>query len=265
MKKLIYFAFVITSCILISCSENNEKVPPENSAEYLFTDDFEKGNLTHTENGVIYKSSTSTEVSSKMKKKGTYSLKFLFKGAISGEDSFSEQRISYPNTEELWIKYDLYIPNNYYHRKETGPSNNKFLAIYKNKYTNPGFQVNWSLSPNNTGGSNLSLHRYRNGSEQSTIAPTEKIGDDFITTNDHGKWVKITARVKTPSNSTAADGVMQMWKNGVLVCNETQLNMFGGDSENYMNELYLLGWSNSGFLENTLFYIDDLSLNFSSF
>ena len=58
---------------------------------------------------------------------------------------------------------------------------------------------------------------------------------------------------------------MQMWKDGILVCDETELDMFGGVGENFMNELYLLGWSNSGFTENTNFYIDNLRLNFSTF
>ena len=265
MKKIVIFlgGCIIVSFVLASCSKGNDKIIEK--GESLFFDDFEAGDLSKTENNIYYGASTSTEVSSEMKKDGTYSLKFSYSGVPGGEDSFAEQRMSYPNTEELWIKYDLYIPANYYHRKESGASNNKFLAVYKNEYTQPGFQVNWSLSPNETGGSNLTLHRYRNGEEQSTISPSGGIGDNFLTENDHGKWINITARVKAPGSEGATDGIMQMWKDGILVCDETELDMFGGVGENFMNELYLLGWSNSGFTENTNFYIDNLRLNFSTF
>ncbi len=263
--KFLFFGWMIFSLFFISCSKNSEDMEEEQIKQYLFFDDFETGDLSRTENEVLYRGSTSTEVSLENKKEGTYSLKFLFKSGSSGEDAFSEQRMSYPNTGELWIKYDLYIPTNYSHRQEISASNNKFLAIYKNEYSLPGFQVNWSLSPNGNGGSNLSLHRYRNGTEQSTISPSGGIGDDFITADDHGKWVSITARVKAPSSENTTDGAMQMWKDDVLVCDETALDMFGGNGENFMNKLYLLGWSNSGFAENTIFYIDNLSLNFSPF
>ena len=67
--------------------------------------------------------------------------------------------------------------------------------------------------------------------------------------------------MKAPSSATASDGIMQMWKNGDLVTNETSLDNYGGANENYMDELYLLGWSNSGFTEETIFYLDNLSID----
>ncbi|REH56370.1 polysaccharide lyase-like protein [Tenacibaculum gallaicum] len=249
----------------MSCTKESPKIVEEPSGNILFFDDFEKGDLSQTENNISYGSSTYSSVSNEVKKDGEYSLRFYYKGGPSGEDAFSEQRISYSNTGELWIKYELYIPVNYTHRKENSASNNKFLAVYKNDYRYPGFHVNWSLSPNNTGGSNLTLHRYRNGTEQSTISPSGELGTDFITKNDQGKWIHIMARIKAPSSEKATDGVMQLWKNDVLVCDETALNMYGGINENFMNEMYLMGWSNSGYLEDTVFYIDNLSLNYSAF
>ena len=266
MKKSFLPLSVFLTLFLISCTKEESKIIEEPSENILFFDDFEKGDLSKTENNVSYGSSTYSSVSNKVKKDGEYSLQFYYKGGSPGEDAFAEQRISYPNTGELWIKYDLYIPNNYTHRKEeNSASNNKFLAVYKSDYRYPGFHVNWSLSPNNTGGSNLTLHRYRNGTEQPSISPSGGLGTNFITEDDHGKWIHIMARVKAPSSEEATDGVMQLWKNDVLVCDEKALNMYGGIDENFMNEMYLMGWSNSGYLEDTIFYIDNLSLSYSSF
>ncbi len=227
-----------------------------------FSDNFESGDLSHNANGVSYGTGVNASVTSANKLNGNYSLSFLYKGKPPGQDSFAEQRLSYPQTGELWTQFDLYIPANYYHRSD-GASNNKFLAVYRNQYQFPGFQVNWSLNPNGQGGSNIILHRYRSGSEQGIIAPT--IGKNFLTTADRGKWINIVARVKAPSSASATDGIMQMWKNGVLVTNETSLDNYGGDSKNYMDELYLLGWSNSGFTEETIFYMDNLLINNEAF
>lgn len=228
------------------------------NAEPQFHDTFETGDLSHSANGVSYGGSTSASVSAAAKLNGSYSLSFLFKAKPLGEDSFAEQRMSYPQTDELWVKFDLYIPPNYYHRTDS-PSNNKFLAVYKKDYRYPGFQVNWSLTANGQGGSNIALHRYRSGGEQRILNP--EIGRNFLTSGDRGKWINIIARVKAPSSATAADGIMQMWKNGDLVTNEASLDNYGGENENYMDELYLLGWSNSGFTEDTIFYLDNLSID----
>jgi hypothetical protein len=233
-------------------------------AEPLFTDGLESGSKSHVENGISYSSSDRTSVSTSIKKSGTYSLEFLYPSAALGQDSFAEQRMTYPQTNEIWVKYDLYIPNNFYHRVDS-PSNNKFLAIFRTPYRSPGFQVNWSTSPNGSGGSNLGLYRYRNGSEQTTISPNGNIGNNFLTLEDRGKWVEIIAHVKVPSSSTANDGVMQMWKDGRIVTNETELNNYGGDGENHLTELYLLGWANSGYAEETRFYIDNISVSFEPF
>jgi len=113
MKKSLLPFTIFLTLFLISCTKEEPKIVKEPSEDILFFDDFEKGDLSQTENNVSYGSSTYSSVSNKVKKDGEYSLEFYYKGGPQGEDAFSEQRISYPNTGELWIKYDLYIPNNY--------------------------------------------------------------------------------------------------------------------------------------------------------
>ena len=177
---------------------------------------------------------------------------------MAGSSSWSEQRVHYPQTNDVWIKYDLYIPTNYVHQNASR-TNNKFLAVYRNPYNTLGFQVNWSIDANGSGGSNLKVHRYRNSKEESIISPAG--GKNFLTANDRGKWVSIIAHVKPPTDANTNDGVMQMWKNGVNVCNETNLDDYGGAGNNYTDELYLLGWANSGYAQETIFYIDNLIIS----
>ncbi|WMS86195.1 heparin lyase I family protein [Pleionea litopenaei] len=233
-------------------------LPIASMAEPLFNDGFESGSLNNSSNGVSYVSSKNISVTQEKAKDGSYAMKFSYPAAPLGTDSFSEQRVKYPQTNELWIKYDLYIPDNYYHRMD-GASNNKFLAVFKTDYRSPGFQVNWSLQPNGSGGSSLSIHRYHNGQLQRAFEPSG--GANLITPSDRGTWMTIMAQIKVPSSESANDGVMKMWKNGVLVCNETALNMYGGNGENYTDELYILGWANSGYTEATYFYVDNLLIN----
>lgn len=227
----------------------------------LFQDGFESGTLDHTDNGVSYGSSVYTTVSNERARTGQFALRFEFEGGATGEDAWAEQRLSFPDQTELWVAYDLFVPDNYHHRTESGASNNKFLAIYRAPYTDPGFHLNWSVNPDGNGGSNLALHRYRNGIEQSSRPPTDDLGVGVITAEDRGQWIHIEAFIRVPSSADSEDGVMRMWKDGTLVTDETALNNYGGDDENYFNELYLLGWSNSGFDEDTIVYIDNLTLS----
>ncbi len=222
----------------------------------LFTDGFENGTLSRTaQNGVAWIDSTSTAVSSSVAATGKYSLQFNFAGVPLGEDSFAEQRISMPQKSDYWFKYKLYIPSNYYHRNDDY-ANNKFLAVYQAPYlkTNTGFQVNFSLQPNGSGGSDVEVHHYNGGSE----GPVQLVYRNFITDADKGKWMEVIAEVKVPTSATSKDGVMKLWKNGTQVVNITNLPSWGGSGKNYIDQAYFLGWANSGFAQNTALNIDDV-------
>lgn len=228
-------------------------------ADELFSYGFEKGNLKHSENGVSFRTPKHASVSSNVAKGGAYSLKFFFEKDAPGDYSHAEARIRFPKTSEIWISYDLYVPVNYSHRSNpNGPNNNKFLAVFRSPYS-PTFQVNWSLDKTSSNNSNLKLHRFRNGKEQKIISPSA--GKNILTKAEGGTWHNFQARVKVPSSRNSNDGVMQMWKDGKIVSNETKLDNYGGDGKNYIDELYLLGWSNSGYNQDTYFYIDNIKIS----
>jgi hypothetical protein len=228
------------------------------NATTLFTDGFESGNLSHTENGVAWIDSQSVAVTSSVAASGKYSLQFNFAGVPDGQDSWAEQRISLPQRSDYWFKYKLYIPTNYYHRTQTYEANNKFLAVYQAPYlkTNTGFQVNFSLEPNGSGGSDVEVHHYNGGVE----GPVQLVYRNFITDVDKGKWMELIAEVKVPTSATSNDGVMKLWKNGQQVVNITNMASWGGTGKNYIDQAYFLGWSNSGFTQSTALNIDDVQI-----
>ena len=231
-------------------------------AATLFTDGFETGTLNRTaQNGVAWIDSTSTAVSSSVAASGKYSLQFNFAGVPLGQDSFAEQRITMPRKADYWFRYKLYVPTNYVHRLDDY-ANNKFLAVYQAPYlkVNPGFQVNFSLQPNSSGGSDVEVHHYNGGVE----GPVQVVYRNFITDADKGKWMDLIAEVKVPTSSTSKDGVMKLWKNNTQVVNITNMPSWGGTNGNYIDQAYFLGWSNSGFAQATALNIDDVTIADSS-
>lgn len=224
-------------------------------AGVLFSDGFESGSFASSQNGISWGGGNSTSVSSQRAYNGRYSLRFTFESGRSGDDAFAEQRIRLPQRNEYWFKYRLYIPSNYHHRSD-GASNNKFIAVYRDPYSSPGFQINLTLYPNSSGGSDVRVHYYNNGSEWSP----RSIASKFIDAADKGAWMEVVVQVKVPSSSSSNDGIVRLWKNGKLVGGVTDLASWGGSGENYISEAYLLGWANSGFNEETVLYIDDVAI-----
>jgi hypothetical protein len=76
---------------------------------------------------------------------------------------------------------------------------------------------------------------------------------------DRGALRDFVIRRKRASALGAADGVMQIWKDGVLVHQLLNASLFSAVA-NYYDTGYLLGYANSGFDEVTSFYITKYEL-----
>lgn len=231
------------------------------SAQTLFLDGFESGDRSATQNNIRWiLPGGNISINSLRPRTGSYAMEFRFPARPDGQDSSAEQRIALgASYTDLWIKYDFYVPTNYYHRTQSGAANNKYFAIYRNPYTNPGFQVNFSTQPNGSGGSHLEIHTQDNGREAPVQSPSS--ARNFLTSADAGRWHNLILHIKVPTGPSTNDGVMQLWKNGTQIVNLTNLASWGGTGQNYMDEAYILGWSNSGYTNETIFYVDNFEVS----
>jgi hypothetical protein len=216
-------------------------VPPVvEPAPILFADSFSTG-LSGPQNSVAYGSSVNVStVDGK--------LRFHMRAKPRGEDNMAEQRIQLNRrVQELWVAYDVTVPLNYRHRNDS-PSNNKLIAIYADPYEQPGYQVNFSAWESG-GFSELAFHSYGPGGEQPILFP----GKMFIEAADLGTTFRVVVHV-------AVNGTAQFWKNGILLADYSGL-LTGQVSKPYIDALYLFGWCNSGFDEDTFIDVDNIVIS----
>ena len=257
----------------------------------IFSDDFESGGLNNgvpQENGFFWGASTYVTVSTENPKSGNYSLRFRFLATpeLTG-DSWSEQRFNlggyYP---DMWVKYDLFIPANYVHRivhdgTNAGTNNKGWVDLWTGNYSNPGAEgpqlltqfwaMFWSDTDISqavvTAISNINDVRVLNNNYNGTGEEAGR-GTAFRE-SDKGHWMNIVVHAKYATEANN-DGVYEVWKTdwqgGVSKLIDIQDgNWYGtqpdGSPARGFEQGYLLGWSASGFAEETIFHIDNISFS----
>lgn len=225
------------------------------SVPSLFFDDFESGDGSHTENGVAW-GRNNAGVSDERALSGRYSLRFEFGPDAPGEDSWAEQRVHLgrPMTE-IWVSYDLYVPANYAHRSDS-PSNNKFFALYHSPYSRSGFSMNFTTWSQDGVASELATTYAYERVWGGHVAQRS----DFMRGVDSG-WKHITMHIAIETGPETRDGVIQLWRDGEAMIDITDAHMWGGEGTNFFDEAYILGWSNSGFTERTVLFVDDVRIS----
>ena len=260
----------------------------------IYSTSFESGSISNVkvlQNGFSWGEGTYTSVSSERSKSGNYSLKFRFKATpeLDG-DSWSEQRFNlggyYP---DIWIKYDLFIPGNYVHRtvkpKSTAQTNNKgHIALWAGKYSNPGaegpalltqlWSAHWSDTAISqavtTAISSINDVRVLNNNYND---PGEENGrsSKAIVESDRGHWMTIVIHAKYATTANN-DGVFEIWKtdwkgNTIKLIDIQDGPWYGtqpnGNPARGFEKGYLLGWANSGFEEETILYLDNITFSTS--
>jgi len=225
----------------------------------LFTDNFDNGNWAGSQNGVSWSSGGSNSgipvaPSNIRAYSGTHSVRFVYRSGGPDVDATAEKRVNFGSRSEVWLRFRLYIPLNYNHRN-VNPNNNKFIAIYKTPYSPTQFlHMNFSLSRVNDDTSSVKVHWYKDGREQPPIS-----GGNVITAGDKGNWIEIVANVKAASPAASPNGVARLWKNGTKVMDRSDIAYGKAGEVNTFDQLYLLGWSNSGYDAQTEFFLDDFS------
>ncbi|ALC16847.1 polysaccharide lyase [Desulfuromonas soudanensis] len=244
MTKKIYITFLMILLPLFSA------ISAANALE-LFSDSFESGNLTHTTDGTGWAGSTYTSVVPGEGRTGNYALKFRFIGSAAGTDAHAEQRFVLGfGLTDIYIQYYIKFPSNYLHRIDS-PSNNKFIRLWTETYSDVG-QIGASAMRGNL--SNIFAE-----AQQWECGP---IGEGNLTTSwsltpsDLGKWLRFEWRFKPDTGS--GNGAIEFWVDGIKKFSYTNLNLCDAP---YLKNGYLMGWSNSGFAEQTDIYIDDVTFS----
>lgn len=234
--------------------------------EIFFQDGLESGDLSFTQNGVRWAGSTSVSVNTASPKTGSFGLNFRYSAVPDNSDSFSEQRFSLGgNYPDIWVSYDMHIPANYYHRTQSSSTNNKgFLYMWSGNYGSPdGPMIGPEFWPNGDGTSTASMRVFGPGLDRHLWGACPAA----IKSSDAGKWFKIIAHYKYASSSNN-DGIAQIWKvyddgSIELTCNITNGAWYVSGARGF-DQGYLLGWSNSGFNEETNFQIDNIIMSTTS-
>jgi len=191
-------------------------------------------------------------------------LNFRFQPDPSG-DAMSEQRFGFPRSVQVEMRYRIFVPPNYRHRDARGSDNNKGLFMFwSGPYTAANFACHaehWRTP----GGSQPSLHCYYAGRDYGHSYP----GGRTFETEDGG-WHDVRVFFELAEREGDFGRVIAYWDGAVILDNETAPASGGLDdwrraiphrgAVNFLDQGYLLGWSNSGYDELTVFCVDDFAL-----
>ena len=295
-------ALVIVSAVC--CSGSPTGVPVDTvtasvdttAASALFSDDFE-GFAVGSQpagtgaNGFTWKASNAQTaggdylaISDLITRSGSRSLRFHFAGDSDwSKDAWSEQRFSFPQTQQFWVEWYAYYPsgneglglNRYEHRDTRsagfGSDNNKLLdywAIDYGGYPHGLFQT-WSdasSAPNDW----LDVARtdYTSGGHafypcHSSVIVCGVYGNHapwVASDADRGRWMQVRIHVKL-ADYGQSNGRETVWKDGQVVLdiqNDPNYNASPSDPT-WVANAYFMGWANSGFSVDTDVFVDDFS------
>lgn len=245
---------------------------------HLFTDGFESGDLSKTENGFRWAGTSfggngdAVGVSTDIAHTGTRSLKLTFGGGPPDDDAWAEQRFDIgQDVQELWMEWFQYFPDGteglgpkWVHRDDR-PNNNKFFRLWDVDYSS--YQVKIGMSSGFTsGGDSVLFGEY--GTEGRGVGfagstgsgPGAGIDESGVGDDRRGRWVHFTVHVRL---ATAAnnDGLLELYVDGAPTIASASLPLYpSGGAGNFLRNGYLMGWANSGFVETSHTYIDDFAI-----
>lgn len=168
---------------------------------------------------------------------------------------------------EGWIEYGFQVPSNFEHDNDS-PNNNKFFQFWRTTYSDVAggtwrfgceYQTNAATTPN----SNIRWmsSRYDSNSNDSSGMGMPNNFAAFIGGSGpipKATWVTIRLHWKASTDRTTADGVLQMWIDGVLRWSQTngKFNNFNASpADCWIQNGYLMGAANAAFDETTYFYV----------
>jgi len=257
---------------------------------YIFSDDFASGDLTKTENGFTWGGGPRSGVA---EAPNGPALGFTYLGAPIGEggdqEKWSERRYQLGDRyKEVEFEFDWYLPDGtepsitsakYFHRLTPGsngvPSsagtNNKVLRLWGdnslgNTYTTTMWRVGASIYADGPDGNSYFVTEWpRQGTGMGTKGPSARY---FFDVNDYGRLLPMKIWTRLPTryfeSDVDSDGFIRVYKDGVLILDNPLNPYIAGttDTSSFSTPFgwengYLMGYSNSGFEEETRVFIDN--------
>lgn len=240
--------------------------PPPSTGVPFFADNFDTG-ARFNANGFTWNSTGSrVTVSSERAFSGSFALRFRFGPDSLGKDSSAEQRFNMGRyLSGYWVDYMLYVPANFVHRAES-PNNNKFFMTWRDTYSDAtggtwrvGYEYQGTSSTLRPMSSRWDLNSWTSGGLNHP-----QLGAPFFGGTGPlklGQWNRVRLQFRAASSRTASDGIMRMWVNNALFAELTTgrfHNFYDTPVDAVLRNGYFFGWSNSGFTEETVFFIDDV-------
>jgi len=243
---------------------------------YIFSDDFSSGDKLKEENGFFWSGGVRSTVSTLNPRSSTHSIRSVYNArADENSDSWTETRFNLGILyKEIDIQFDLYVPDGtepwggaaYYQEDAPGPDNNKLFRLWGsggrdnsniNSYTQHHEKIGASLWPEGNGQSRTQQEWNRQAVSIGAKGPSSP---GFIASSDLGKWMTIRFYARLPTELFAddadSDGFYKTYKNGTLIL-DNPLNNYSDGYDHGWVDGYVLGWANTGFVEETIMFLDN--------
>lgn len=227
----------------------------------IFNDGFESGTYD-----TWYAAHANVTIETNNPRNGTRSSEFLLEGTPSGDADAQFNIILDQLYSELEIDFWLYYPDGNegyttarYVQRDT--TNNKFFRIYANTSLTLNHETLGASTWGRGGDDDIEMNlEFRSYEWENPVMGEQGSRDiDFITDADRGTWMHVVIYCKAPTGDNSNDGILRVTKNDVVVREETVNNWWSGESHGY-GSFYLIGYANSGFANDTLLHIDDLTV-----
>jgi hypothetical protein len=242
--------------------EEPEDPPPEEEPEdpptgALFSDGFESGDHSHTENGYAW-----TETSGKPDHRDAMS-----DGAEPYEGDYASRfrqdsternrliRLAGPALKEFWFEHRNRIPSNYLHECGSGSTNNKWMEAFPTGARDKLIAVSQMWS-NDEGGSAQSFEA------NAVEAMRPILHGDAISLADRGKYLWFGYHVKIEDiDSALARVTCELYReDGLRGQSVRELTVDPAVRE--FSEFQVMGWNNCGFSGGTMtWYVDAVRLH----
>lgn len=231
---------------------------PEAASEVepFFSDGFESGDLSHTQNGFVWSTiDPDVVVTSALPRTGTYSMEMRFPGS-NAEERFAMGR----NVTRLWMEWWV-NPADWQHASGI-VTNDKFLALWGGPtYNQGGSPIFWlEFRPMNNEGPDSYLNaRYNNAN--SPLSLNLASYQNWITDEgpmERNGWSRMRLHLDV-GDVDQSNGIVRVWTDDVLCIDETEVPFAVSDPAigNYFSHGYLMGSANSDPEDHT-WYIDDV-------